>query len=233
MTAQAGSASSLSSASAAQPSAAAAVLDRQQLRRHMRRQRRLLSSAARAEAHRQFVRIIDNARLLRPGRRVAMYFAHGHEADLRPVMDVARRRGCLLYLPAITDFRHSRMRFVRYRIDSVMRVNRYGIAEPETRPAEIIPVRQLDLVLLPLVAFDERGWRLGSGAGFYDRSLHHLREGRRWRRPKLIGVAYECQRVAHLQPDRWDVPLDGIVTERGLQRFVTAGIPRQARTISP
>lgn len=222
MTAQAGSASSLPSASAAVPSAAAALVDRQQLRRQMRRQRRLLSDAARAEAHRQFARILDSSLLLRPGRRVAVYLAYGHEADLRHVIDVARRRGCRLYLPVITDFRHSRMRFVRYRIDSVMRVNRYGIAEPDPRHAEVIPVRQLDLVLLPLVAFDEHGWRLGSGAGFYDRSLHHLREGRGWRRPKLIGVAYECQRVARLQPDRWDVPLDGNVTERGLQRFSTA-----------
>lgn len=210
MTAQAGSASS----------ASPALLDRQQLRRHMRRQRRLLSLDARAEAHRQFARILDAARLLRPGQRVAVYFAYGHEADLRRVIEVARRRGCLLYLPVITHFRHSRMRFVRFNANSVMRVNRYGIAEPNPRHAEVVPVRRLDLVLLPLVAFDELGWRLGSGAGYYDRSLHHLREGRRWRRPKLIGVAYECQRVERLQPDRWDVPLDGIVTERGLRQFV-------------
>ncbi|MDY6948231.1 MAG: 5-formyltetrahydrofolate cyclo-ligase [Pseudomonadota bacterium] len=201
------------------PAAAAALTDRQQLRRQMRRQRRLLSPAARAEAHRQIARILNSPALLRPGHRVAVYFAYGYEADLRDVIEVARRRGCLLYLPVITHFRHSRMRFVRYRIDSVMRVNRYGIAEPDPRHAEVVPVRRLDLVLLPLVAFDERGWRLGSGAGFYDRSLHHLRAGRRWRRPRLLGVAYECQRVARLQPDRWDVPLDGIVTERGLQRF--------------
>lgn len=212
MTAQAGSASSLCPASAA-------VLDRQQLRRQMRQLRRALSPSARDEAHRQFARLLSGAYHLRPGHRIAVYFAHGHEADLRYVIDVARRRGCLLYLPVITDFRHSRMRFVRYRTDSVMRVNRYGIAEPERRHADVIPVRKLDLILLPLVAFDASGFRLGSGAGFYDRSLHHLREGRRWRRPKLIGVGYECQRVARLQPDSWDVPLDGILTERGLQCF--------------
>jgi 5-formyltetrahydrofolate cyclo-ligase len=185
----------------------------------MRQLRRALSPAARDEAHRQFARFLGGTHRLRPGQRIAVYFAYGHEADLRYVIDVARRRDCLLYLPVITDFRHSRMRFVRYRTDSVMRVNRYGIAEPDRRHAEVIPVRKLDLILLPLVAFDEHGWRLGSGAGFYDRSLHHLRAGRRWRRPKLIGVGYECQRVARLQPDRWDVPLDGIVTERGLHWF--------------
>ena len=212
MTAQAGSASSLSSASAA-------LLERQQLRRQMRQLRRALSPSARDEAHRRFARLLNGTHRLRPGSRIAVYFAYGHEAELRYVIDVARRRGCLLYLPVITDFRHSRMRFVRYRTDSVMRVNRYGIAEPDRRDAETIPVRKLDLILLPLVAFDERGWRLGSGAGFYDRSLHHLRAGRRWRKPTLIGVGYECQRVARLQPDRWDVPLDGMLTERGLRYF--------------
>jgi 5-formyltetrahydrofolate cyclo-ligase len=212
MTAQAGSASSLSPASAA-------VLDRQQLRRQMRQLRRSLSPSVRDEAHQRFARLLSGTYRLRPGQRIAVYFAYGHEADLRHVIDVARDRGCLLYLPVITDFRHSRMRFVRYRTDSVMRVNRYGIAEPDWRHAEVISVRKLDLILLPLVAFDANGSRLGSGAGFYDRSLHHLREGRRWRRPKLIGVGYECQRVARLQPDRWDVPLDGMLTERGLQWF--------------
>ncbi|HEY0683168.1 MAG TPA: 5-formyltetrahydrofolate cyclo-ligase [Steroidobacter sp.] len=195
------------------------MLDRQQLRRQMRQQRRQLSATARADAHRQFARILGRTPLLQAGRRVAVYFAYGHEADLRDVIEVAARRRCRLYLPVITSFRHSRMRFVRYRADSVMRVNRYGIAEPDPRHADVSPVRRLDLVLLPLVAVDERGWRLGSGAGFYDRSLHHLREGRRWRRPKLIGVSYDCQRIARLQPDRWDVPLDGLLTERGLRYF--------------
>lgn len=215
MTAQAGSASP----SLPRPE----LLDRQQLRRQMRQQRRLLSSSARAEAHRGFARILASTPLLQAGRHVAVYFAYGHEAELRHVIELARRRGCLLYLPVITHFRHNRMRFVRYETETPMRVNRYGIAEPDSRPAVVIPVRRLDLVLLPLVAFDERGWRLGSGAGFYDRSLHHLREGRRWRRPKLVGVGYECQRVARLQPDRWDVPLDGVLTERGLQSFARSG----------
>ena len=213
MTAQAGSASS---------SLDATVVERQQLRRELRQRRRSLSPAQRTAAHRQFARILLGShwasRLLQAGRRVAVYFAYGHEAGLEHVIALARQRRCVLYLPVITDFRRSRMRFVRYDVDSTMRINRYGIAEPDARHAEVVPSRQLDLVLLPLVGFDAHGSRLGSGAGFYDRSLHHLREGRRWRRPKLIGVGYECQRVARLQPNRWDVPLDGILTERGLQR---------------
>ena len=209
MTAQAGSASSPS-------------LERNRLRRELRQRRRSLSPSQRANAHRQFARLLLHSqwssRLLQAGRRVAVYFAYGHEADLAHVIALARRRRCTLYLPVITDFRQSRMRFVRYEGDSAMRINRYGIAEPDARHAEIVPARHLDLVLMPLVGFDAHGSRLGSGAGFYDRSLHHLRDGRRWRRPKLVGVGYECQRVDRLQPDRWDVPLDGILTERSLKR---------------
>lgn len=223
MTAQAGSASSSSPTATSPRSGDNALLERQRLRRELRQRRRSLSPAQRAAAHRQFARILLashwSSRLLQAGRRVAVYFAYGHEADLEHVIALARRRRCALYLPVITDFRHSRMRFVRYEVTSAMRINRYGIAEPDHRRAQIIPARHLDLVLLPLVGFDAHGQRLGSGVGFYDRSLHHLREGRRWRRPKLIGVGYECQRVARLQPDRWDVPLDGILTERGLQRM--------------
>lgn len=184
----------------------------------MRQLRRSLTPLERAAAHKNFARTLARSHLLQANRRVAVYFAYGHEADLAHVFALARRRRCLLYLPVITDFRRSHMQFVRYDEDSVMRVNRYGIPEPEHRADEIIPVRALDLILVPLVAFDVAGNRLGSGAGFYDRSLHHLRAGRRWRKPKLIGVGYECQRVPQLQPDRWDVPLDGILTERGLRR---------------
>jgi 5-formyltetrahydrofolate cyclo-ligase len=211
----------------AQAGSASFSFDRQQLRRQMRERRRSLSPLLREAAHRQFARILSRSNFLQPGRRIAVYFAYGHEADLEHVIALTRRRGCLLYLPVITDFRQYRMRFVRYRADSVMRVNRYGIAEPDPRHAEVIPVRQLDLILLPLVAFDACGWRLGSGAGFYDRSLQHLRSGRRWRKPKLIGVGYECQRVTRLQPDRWDVPLDGMLTECGLHLplFIPTGEP--------
>ena len=76
--------------------------------------------------------------------------------------------------------------------------------------------RRLDLVLVPLVAIDPRGTRLGTGAGFYDRCLQHLRAGRRWRRPKLIGLGYEFQRVAALAAAPWDVPLDALITEKDL-----------------
>jgi 5-formyltetrahydrofolate cyclo-ligase len=78
-----------------------------------------------------------------------------------------------------------------------------------------VSAARLDLVFAPLIAFDERGARLGTGAGFYDRALRRLRAGRRWRRPRIVGVAYSFQRTSGLEPAPWDVPLDAVLTEQG------------------
>jgi 5-formyltetrahydrofolate cyclo-ligase len=194
---------------------AALPSDRSLLRTELRRRRRALSADERASASRQFARILRRSNLLRPGRRIAVYAAHDCEADPSAIVRLARRNRCELYLPAIADYRSRRMEFRRYARDTRLRPNRYGIAEPE-RGVPRIAVRHLDLVLLPLVAVDPSGTRLGIGAGFYDRCLQHLRTGRRWRRPKLIGLGYEFQRVASLAARTWDVPLDALLTEKNL-----------------
>ena len=195
---------------------AAPNCDRSRLRAELRAKRRALSADDRASASRQFARILRRSNLLRPGRRVAVYVAHDSEADPSAIVRLARRNGCKLYLPAIADYRHRRMEFRRYARDTRLRPNRYGIAEPERSASSRIAALHLDLVLLPLVAVDARGTRLGTGAGFYDRCLQHLRAGRRWRRPKLIGLAYEFQRVDQLAAQAWDVPLDALLTEKSL-----------------
>jgi 5-formyltetrahydrofolate cyclo-ligase len=194
------------------------VEDRGVIRRAMRAARRRLTPKERALAARRFARIMSRARLLRPGMRVAIYQAYGHEADASKVIELARSQQAIIYLPVITHFRHSRMEFLRFDANTKLVMNKFGIREPDPASTPRIPARHLDLILLPLVAFDKDGWRLGSGAGFYDRRLSHLRSGRAWRRPKLVGIAYEFQRVERLEPHRWDIPLDAIVTDRQIHR---------------
>jgi 5-formyltetrahydrofolate cyclo-ligase len=194
---------------------AALFPDRSRLRAELRARRRALAPDERASASRQFARILRRSKLLRPGRHIAVYAAHDAEADPSAIVSLARRNGCELYLPAIADYRRRRMEFRRYSHDTRLRPNRYGIPEPQ-RGATRIALLHLDLVLLPLVAVDPSGTRLGTGAGFYDRCLQHLRTGRRWRRPKLIGLAYEFQRVGQLAARVWDVPLDALLTEKDL-----------------
>jgi 5-formyltetrahydrofolate cyclo-ligase len=188
---------------------------RNQLRREMRARRNALSGTDQNIAARNLARVIARHRLLKPGQRVAIYLRHRREIDPEAVIAQARRRHCKLYLPVVTLARTFHMEFVRFDETSRLHPNAFGILEPGRRRVRGIAVRNLDLVLLPLIAADPRGWRLGSGAGFYDRLLSRLRTERRWRRPKLIGMAYEFQRVAMLEPEPWDVPLDAVVTDRG------------------
>jgi 5-formyltetrahydrofolate cyclo-ligase len=109
------------------------------------------------------------------------------------------------------------MHFARIGPRMVLEPNLYGISEP--RPIELIDPRALDLVLTPLVAFDDNGNRIGVGAGYYDRCFAFLRLRRHWFKPKLVGTAYGLQRIGPVDPNPWDVPLWGAVTENGFEGF--------------
>jgi 5-formyltetrahydrofolate cyclo-ligase len=117
--------------------------------------------------------------------------------------------GKALYLPVI---RGSSLVFRRYRPGDHLHHNRYGIPEPAPRQSEL-RADQLDLVLVPLVAFDPCCNRLGMGAGFYDRCF-----GRADARPRRIGLAHELQKVALVPQDPWDKPLHAVVTDRACYR---------------
>ncbi len=109
----------------------------------------------------------------------------------------------------------NRMSFFVHRLEAPLTRNRFGIKEPPLR-APWINTRALDLVLAPLVAFDDQGNRLGMGGGFYDRHFGNLPQ---CLRPLLVGVAHEVQRARALPAAPWDVPLDGILTEAGWRSF--------------
>jgi 5-formyltetrahydrofolate cyclo-ligase len=185
------------------------------LRRQLRARRRAIGPQERREAALRLAVFADAARLLRPNRRIALYLALPEEIDTTPLLDRARRRGCRIHLPRITDTRANRMVFVDAR--SPWRRGRWGIREPVSSAR--IPTRHLQVVFMPLVGFDEQGNRLGMGKGFYDRALAFRRHHPFTRRPLLVGLAFECQAVDALPARAHDVPLDLLITERGIHRF--------------
>jgi 5-formyltetrahydrofolate cyclo-ligase len=143
-----------------------------------------------------------------------LFLAFDGEPSLAPLVKSARRQRKQLYVPVL---RGMTMRFAELTPGATLAPNFFGIMEPKL--GRKIDARELDLVLTPLVAFDERGVRLGVGRGYYDRAFKFLRHRSHWRRPKLLGVAYELQRVGPLTPSSWDVPLWGVATENGVRRF--------------
>ena len=98
-------------------------------------------------------------------------------------------------------------------LKSRLALNRFGIPEPATTSREIKSARNLDLILLPLVAADRHGNRLGMGGGFYDNSLAFLHRRHIWKLPHIIGVAHDFQIVDNLPSDPWDVQLNALITD--------------------
>ncbi|MGH8530417.1 MAG: 5-formyltetrahydrofolate cyclo-ligase [Nevskiales bacterium] len=203
------------------PASANPIADRDRLRRELRAKRRRLSPLQRQQAARAATLAFTASRSFRAAKRIALYSTVGSELDTLPLLTASLARGKLVFVPRIKAGRARRMDWVRAHPDSIWQRNRYGIAEPQPRlRGDIERALNLDLVLLPLLGFDARGHRLGSGVGFYDRALaFRLRRQRLWRRPRLIGLAFACQKVSELPAERWDVPLDGVLTEQGLELF--------------
>lgn len=188
---------------------------RARLRRELRRLRRELPLPTRRRHARAFAHHALGLRELRRARRIALYWPVRAEADSRPLIRRLQRLGRAVYLPVI---RGARMRFARHRGASVLRRGRFGIPQPRGR-ARSLPALCLDAILAPLLGFDDAGTRLGSGGGWYDRSLAFRLRRRRWRRPHFLGLAYSAQRCPPLAREPWDVPLDALLCEHGWRRL--------------
>lgn len=193
---------------------------RHQLRLALRQQRKAVPKSAAVAAANAVARHLAR-RIIKKGQRIAIYTAFDGEIDLSPLIRQAQRIGCAVYAPHIVNMKARRMEFVECasvtprRYDQQYKVS--SIGAPRSNLRRRIDPRLLDVVLLPLVAFDVHGWRLGFGAGFYDRKFSFLRR-QFVARPILIGIGYEFQRVPSQIPNAWDVLLDAVVTEHGLRQ---------------
>lgn len=183
---------------------------KRRLRAQLRAQRRALSPREQRMAAAGIVRQLRRSAHYCRMKRVALYWAMDGEVNLTALMRQLHRDGKAVYLPVL-DPLSPQLRFRRWHPGSRMQPNHFGIPEPEDRRAER-PVWCLDWVLMPLVGFDAEGGRLGMGGGFYDRTFA---DEVRWpRQPRRLGIAHECQRVASVPKEGWDLPLIGVITDQ-------------------
>jgi 5-formyltetrahydrofolate cyclo-ligase len=143
------------------------------------------------------------------GAIIAGYAAVRGEADPFPLMAALSNQGHALCLP---QTRGETLVFRAWKPGDPLVVGRFNIPEPDDKAKE----RRPDLVLVPLLAFDRDGHRLGYGAGYYDR---YLREARAKRTVYAIGIAYAGQELDDLPRHGADEVLDAVVTENGVKRF--------------
>jgi 5-formyltetrahydrofolate cyclo-ligase len=166
-----------------------------------------LQTAAEALAH----RIIELDVYVR-STKLAVYFAVNGEIGLDVVIDHALAAGKQVFLPNLDQ---KSLRFSPYFREQKMRINKFRLPEPDVGDEQMLQPDQLDLVLAPLVVFDENRNRIGMGGGFYDRSFA-MRKAIEVTEPVLIGVAHELQKVDEIIPQEWDVRLDSVVTDQAI-----------------
>ncbi len=153
---------------------------------------------------------------LPPSAIVAGYSPMKGEADVMPLLSALARRGHRLCLPAVTG-KTEPLAFRAWQPGEALPAGYQGIPEPVAGAERLRP----DVVLVPLLAFDSSGHRLGYGGGFYDRTLAALRaEGS----VSAVGIAFSAQKVDRIPGSNHDQRLDAVLTELGIVRFARKGV---------
>ncbi len=145
----------------------------------------------------------------RRSKFVACYLPMPEEVDTWTLIDRAWRMKKRIFAPIIK--KNFVMQFCELTAESKLVFNQFGLREPQD--GEIIAPRALDLVITPVVAFDDDCNRLGMGGGYFDRTFSFLRHRQYLFHPKLIGLAFSCQRVEKIAPNPWDIRVFRVIDE--------------------
>lgn len=193
-------------------------LDRSALRRSFRLTRKTLSSKQQADAAlAALTHLISQPEYIN-AEHIALYWAADGELDPALIASYAALEGKKIYLPVVrrTDTNRRELIFLRYQAGQNMAINHFGIPEP-LADAETIAANKLDLILVPLVAIDKRGNRLGMGGGFYDFTFN-FKQTTPTAKPCLIGFSHHFQLMDDFAPDAWDVPMDAWLSDEDFLR---------------
>ena len=179
-------------------------------RKKMRQRRQNLSKNMSNFLATQFTQHFLQTSLFKTSKRIGCYLPNDGELNLQFVIQHIWGMNKTCFLQVLN---RKKLLFTQYHNDMQLKENRFGIPEPAISPRKAHSAHNLDLILIPLVAFDRAGNRLGMGGGFYDRTLAFLDKRAVWLKPKIYGVAYEFQQVDSIKTDAWDIPLHGVLTE--------------------
>ena len=141
-----------------------------------------------------------------------MYCADENEVETSFILQSLLGQGTEVCFPVING---DLLFFCPYYENEIMEVAAFGIMQPPTKNKEFVDCSEIDVICVPLVAFDKQCFRLGRGGGFYDRALASIQSQSK-SRPLLLGLAYELQCVESIPAEPWDVPLDAVSTEKRL-----------------
>ncbi|MGD2117712.1 MAG: 5-formyltetrahydrofolate cyclo-ligase [Chromatiales bacterium] len=192
-----------------------------QIRKHIRRRRSQLSDKQQ-QLHQQAVltHLMSLPRFIN-AKRIAIYLHGDGELHTNLIIERIFHLNKHCYLPALYPFGHNKLWFLPFKKNQPLKKNRFNIAEPIQIKQRIKPWA-LDIICMPLVAFDASGNRIGMGGGFYDRTLSACKTQGEIKKPVLIGLAHECQYVESIDHNEWDIPMHAVITEKQARVFSQA-----------
>ncbi len=168
-----------------------------------------MTARERERASRRIAERFLNSRYFMGSETIGCYVSTWDEVDTSAIIERAWRAKKRIFLPLTVAPRC--LRFRETLPETELAMNRLGLWEPVSGTS--IDASRLDVVVTPLVAFDRQRNRIGMGGGYFDRTFAFLGDRQHWLRPKLIGVAFECQKVRNIVPNPWDVPVFRVYTE--------------------
>ncbi len=187
------------------------------IRQHIIQQRKLLSKEQQQRSQQTANHLYQSIYFLQ-AKHIAYYLPIAGEADPTSLRTSTYKNEKTFYLPIVAQDGENELLFAKVHKNTHYKKNKYGIKEPIYHVKDLLAADKLDLVITPLVGFDQKGNRLGMGGGYYDRTFAFKCKNNTitQKMPILIGYAYDFQQINKLQVEDWDIPLNGIVTESGI-----------------
>jgi len=188
--------------------------DKMAIRLQMRKKRSALPAKRQQLASFALAKkVLRNIPAIHRADRIAFYLSQDGEIDLLPLMSHCYKKGRQCFLPVLDPTTENTLRFAEWTPDRVMSKNKYGIAEPVVPEQQRLSAGKMELIFMPLVAFDACGHRLGMGGGYYDRSLSVCSNNENSSaKPLLVATGHDIQHATQLPHDPWDIIPDITIT---------------------
>lgn len=183
------------------------------LRQEILAKRRQLTAKESAQAGLSILKTIMQMNVFKRTVNVASYISLSGELCTQDMNEYFMTRHHLC-LPYMVTGQKGKMDFYSFKKGDELVENRFHILEPKNQPENLVLEDKIDVIIVPLVAFDNKGNRMGMGGGYYDRMLKKVRKD-----CLVIGVAYEFQQVDELLVEEWDMPMDIVITEKNCYEF--------------
>jgi len=188
------------------------MVDQSVIRKKIQAARAALSDAQQAQYSLSMCQQIIDSGVLESATHIAFYLPVRGEADPTYLQSVKTLSNKQFYLPILSSSSNGYLAFAHYTKHTQMTLNRFNIPEPDVNQNDLLTdPRKLDAVIMPMVAIDRFGNRIGMGGGFYDRTFAFRKEEKG--NPQLIAFAYDLQIIEPQIPQPWDVPADVIASQ--------------------